>query len=89
MTPLRIEMLPAPLGVEEWTKLLLIERLKLGMQVELSTIPLYLYAYYSINVEASIPEDQKVAGANARFAILGLRYIPFFVYVSAYESHQV
>jgi hypothetical protein len=46
-------------GPSEWTYADLVEHLQVAMLVELSTIPLYLYAFWSI--EADTVEGQNAA----------------------------
>jgi len=43
-----VTVLPSPVPGDEWTLDKLKERLQIAMKVELSTIPLYMYALYSI-----------------------------------------
>ncbi|KAF8637444.1 hypothetical protein AX17_002809 [Amanita inopinata Kibby_2008] len=50
----------------------LVTALEEAMQVELGTIPLYLYAYYSIDADPNVEPVAAKAGAEARVAILGI-----------------
>lgn len=46
--------------------------LKGAMQVELGTIPLYMYAYYSVDATTGSPDPAVKAGAQFRVALLGI-----------------
>lgn len=54
---------------EHWDPNEMIQRVRVGVMVELSTIPLYLYAMYNVNLENP---QKKEAGLRARAVLRGL-----------------